>query len=341
MSAHTTDAPPIIDVWYGPCQRFGHAGLPQHYINILGNVRPAAPNGPPIHSLRWGLTDRPFTPLNLGPSAFRLARPGDFNIEIEAACLAPGEHTVHLAVNDDAGRETRIDARFMYIPVRQLPARRVVDWSAACRIDDLAQVVDGHWRLTPHGVRPTVMHYDRLILTGDMDWTDYRVDVPVTLHGVNPSPGIYRWPSFGPLLGVILRFAGHVDWHDMYPRRGWKPFGIIGGYRYLAQQEAWSYSMMAGDGSWPITDVARAAAEPMALDRTHIFALDVRSRPGTTSLYRMKIWPIDTAEPSAWQHEVEGAPGELAAGSIGLLAHHCDATFGNLRVQPGDPASHL
>lgn len=327
-------SPPIVDVWYGPRQRFGHLGVPQRYLNILGNVRPATPDGPPIHSLRWGLTDSAFTPLCLGPTAFRLAKAGDFNIEIEAANLTPGTHNVHLVVNDEAGQEARTSIKFVYEPARQLPPERTVDWSTAQRIDDLAQVVDGHWRLTPDGVRPTVPHYDRLIAIGDMAWTDYRVDVPITLHGVNPSPGINRWPSFGPLLGVVLRFAGHVDWHDMYPRRGWKPFGIIGGYNYLPPEQAWAYSIMAGDGNWPIKDLARAAAEPMEPDRPYVFALDVRARPNTNSHYRFKTWPADTPEPDQWHHEVDGAPEALTAGSVLLLAHHADATFGNVTIRP-------
>ena len=34
-----------IDVWYGKRQRFGHNGLPQQWINVLGRVR--GPGGEP------------------------------------------------------------------------------------------------------------------------------------------------------------------------------------------------------------------------------------------------------------------------------------------------------
>ncbi|MEZ5400265.1 MAG: hypothetical protein R2729_11400 [Bryobacteraceae bacterium] len=33
---------PRIEIWHGPRQRFGHLGLPQGWINVLGSVSPAA-----------------------------------------------------------------------------------------------------------------------------------------------------------------------------------------------------------------------------------------------------------------------------------------------------------
>ena len=39
----TTSGGPNIDVWYGPYQVFGQAGIPQRFINVMGNA--ADPDG--------------------------------------------------------------------------------------------------------------------------------------------------------------------------------------------------------------------------------------------------------------------------------------------------------
>lgn len=34
----SAESAPVIDVWYGTEQEFGHLGAPQEWVNILGNV---------------------------------------------------------------------------------------------------------------------------------------------------------------------------------------------------------------------------------------------------------------------------------------------------------------
>ena len=49
--------------------------------------------------------------------------------------------------------------------------------------------------------------------------------------------------------------------------------------------------------------------------------------------YRFKIWPVDTREPATWDWEVTQASRyALRWGGALLLAHHVDATFGNVVI---------
>ncbi|MFW6145699.1 MAG: hypothetical protein ACOC7R_00030 [Planctomycetota bacterium] len=65
-----------------------------------------------------------------------------------------------------------------------------------------------------------------------------------------------------------------------------------------------------------------------------LLKVEVRSQEGRPGLYRMKLWPDGQSEPSEWDLEAENHPGELDRGSVVLLAHHTDATFGNVLIRP-------
>ena len=83
----------IIDIWYGEeqpagenLQVFGQPGVPQRWVNILGNV-----SGPEeVASLTYSLNGGPELPLSVGPDQRRLDRTGDFNVEIDYADLLDG-----------------------------------------------------------------------------------------------------------------------------------------------------------------------------------------------------------------------------------------------------------
>ena len=63
---------PIIDVWYGTEQQFGQVGIPQQWVNILGNV--TDPDG--IDTLTYSLNGGSESALSIGPDTCRLADEG-------------------------------------------------------------------------------------------------------------------------------------------------------------------------------------------------------------------------------------------------------------------------
>lgn len=48
----------------------------------------------------------------------------------------------------------------------------------------------------------------------------------------------------------------------------------------------------------------------------------------------MKIWEDDAPEPAEWDLTTRGLDDELRSGSVLLLAHHVDVTFGNVEIVP-------
>ena len=70
--------PPVINVWYGLDQRFGHLGTPQTWINIMGNV---SDSSSAVIALNYSLNDGLAHQLVLGKDNLRLENTNDFNIE--------------------------------------------------------------------------------------------------------------------------------------------------------------------------------------------------------------------------------------------------------------------
>ena len=95
-------AGPSIAVWRGSPQTFGAVGVPQRWINVLGNVDD--PNG--VASLSYRLNGGQERTLSIGPSDDRLAHLGDFNIELHYGDLRPGLNDVEITAGDTAGNET-------------------------------------------------------------------------------------------------------------------------------------------------------------------------------------------------------------------------------------------
>jgi LmbE family N-acetylglucosaminyl deacetylase/regulation of enolase protein 1 (concanavalin A-like superfamily) len=90
---------PDIEVWGGDDQDFGAVGIPQTWINVMGNV--SDPEG--VASITASLNGGPAEQLGLGPDNWRLERSGDFNVELSQAELVPGENSVALRAVDAAG----------------------------------------------------------------------------------------------------------------------------------------------------------------------------------------------------------------------------------------------
>jgi hypothetical protein len=71
------------------------------WVNVLGNV--SDPDG--IASLSYRLNGGPARTLNIGPDNRRLAKPGDFNVDLDAMDLVSGANAVAITAVDGVGEQ--------------------------------------------------------------------------------------------------------------------------------------------------------------------------------------------------------------------------------------------
>jgi hypothetical protein len=342
-----------IDIWYGAEQNFG-PGRPQFWANILGNVQ--RPEG--VDSLRYALNGGPWNDLTVGPDDRRLAYPGDFTIELDFDDLQVGANTVTIEATYQSGSQvtSTVTANYDNGPL-PLEGERVIDWSSVESINDVALVVDGKWTLDQASstVRTAEPGYDRLIAIGDVGWEHYEVEVPVIIHDqANPD-----WPLIDPrtLVGMILRWEGHSN-NEYYlqvndnpreqPQEGWWPLGALVAYEQFGDSEP-TLSLSSNNlfrlYSYPTreSDAVEGVA-PLDFGTTYIFKAQVLPDPQDSGvdIYRFRVWPQGGTEPGDWEvagFENSGEdntydPGGLDTGSLVLLAHHSDVSFGNVSIRP-------
>jgi hypothetical protein len=70
---------------------------------------------------------------------------------------------------------------------------------------------------------------------------------------------------------------------------------------------------------------------------TFIWKLRVESIPGTGSLYSLKVWEAGQLEPTEWNLTKQRGLEDEANGSVLLVAHHVDLTFGDVTIVPVAP----
>lgn len=316
------DAPAII-VWYGSNQTFGPDGDPQKWVNIMGNVVSAVP----LSSLTYSLNGGPSKTLSLGQNGSRLVRNGDFNIELDYTDLLTGNNTVNIVATDTSAGVTPAQVIVNYQPSagNWTPQTYTINWSTATKVNDVAQVVDGNWVINAGNARPASLAdtgFDRLIALGDISWRDYTVTFPVTVHSLdlNKSPGV----------GMIVRWQGHFDnGAGLQPLVGWRRLGAMAWYRYDKTTLTEGLQLLGNGGNSIGTK-----GFTLTLGTTYIYKVNVSSvaGPSKPATYRFKVWPSGQAEPAAWDIEATGASGEPRNGSIVLVAHHADVSFGNVTI---------
>jgi|GEM_PF-938288 len=320
FSSFTQAANPVIDIWYGDPQPFGQIGNPQYWVNVLGNVSDA--DG--IQSLSYTLNGGPSQALSIGPDTRRLLEAGDFNIEIDFTNLVAGANTIAITAVDTLNNTTVRNVTLNYTAGMVWPFSYTADWSLATKISDIAQVVDGQWFIEPGGIRPSVMGYDRTFAIGDLFWSDYEITVPITIHNIDPNGFI--WPSVSPGLGWTNRWTGHTTLNQgEQPHAFWQPSG--GGTWYDAGANLLRLFGSTGGGLL-VEDPNRT----LTYDVTYVWKLRMETLPDGTSFYGMKVWPQGQTEPVNWDFSgTDGATGILNGSAI-FIAHHVDATFGNITV---------
>lgn len=315
-----------IQPWYGTEQPFGKPGEPQMQINLLGTV--ITPTG--TITLSYKLNNGPEQPLSVGPDQRRLAQTGDFNIDIPYSELATGINTIDITAKNQV-TTTSQTVLVNYYMGNQWPLTYTTNWETASTIQERAQIVDGRWVLSDGQVRPTVLDYDRMIAIGDVSWTGYEITVPVTIHAIDEAG--FAAPSNGPGVGLLLRWQGHFQKDDEQPEIGWQNFGSIGWYRWRKDDNDAIYAgqqLLAFGGR----EVDSNAANVPAFGVQYIMKMSVQPSTNGPSYYRYKAWRADEAEPAAWDLESFGRAGEPTTGSLLLVAHHVDASFGNVNVYP-------
>ncbi len=321
----TVPAAQTIEIWYGDSQHFGQHGNPQAWVNILGSVSEPAS----VAALTYSLNQGAPVHLTMGPDQLRLADPGDFNIELSTALLVSGVNKVVITATSTVSNSNPVtkNVDVIYEAGNTWPLPYTADWSSASTIQDVGQVVDGHWQLEGDTVRPLTFDYDRLIGMGDNSWHDYEATVPVTIRGIDKSG--FNTASNGAGIGLLVRWNGHFQLESEQPRIGWQRLGGLGWYRW-APNGTEGAQMLGYGGGW--IDVN--SDKVLDFNTPYYFKVSVQSIPEQPAYYRFKFWKQSELEPLTWDVEGPGFTGEPDGGSLLLVAHHVDASFGDVVVEP-------
>lgn len=324
---------PVITLSYGNEQTFGTPGHPQHWVNLLGNVTSPADllefeyslNGGPFYSVRpkYGTAND----LAIGPDGHRLARLGDFNLELDRHDLVAGPNTVLIRATDSSLTTTQQAVTVHYTPDTFWPEDYVIDWSAVSAVTDAVRVIDGQWSLTPAGLRVDLMDYDRVVTFGDLHWDDYELLVPITLHALDPNG--FNPISVSPGFGATFRWQGHFSGPadpDAYPNYYWWPAGA--GFWYDVGNGG-PLSLGTWAGNLGLVDNTGFA---VAYDTTYMFRMRVETQGAVGSRYRLKAWALGDPEPADWLLDGTETFIDQKYGSIIVVAHHVDITVGNVIV---------
>jgi hypothetical protein len=283
-----------------------------------------------IASLQYSLNGSAWRALSIGPDNRRLEAPGDFNIELNYAEVAQGFNEVRIRATDTLGK---VSEKLVTVDDRSgsvWPLPYTADWSSAANINDIAQVVDGHWTLGNGTVRPVVLGYDRLIAIGDVTWANYQVTGSITVHSIDPAG--YSPPSNGLGVAIALRWQGHVNWTNSQPNIGYWPLGTLAWYKW--RPDGSEYFTLEGNRS---NKVSRdTSGLRLILGSTYTFKVRVQTQPDGLHLYQFKVWLAAQPEPPNWLLQITN--GNLADdpthGSMLLIAHHVDAAFENISIEP-------
>jgi hypothetical protein len=187
--------------------------------------------------------------------------------------------------------------------------------------------VDGKWSVQNGVARPLELGYDRLLAIGDLTWPDYEVEVPITVHSLDPSG--FCDINFGAGVGVVFRWQGHYLTDDeqannRQPRTGWSDLGALGWYHWGHNGDCVpggpeALQFIGYTGRYSI-GAGYDSRKQLEFGVQYIFKLSVESSV-YPAYYRLKFWKASGPEPAAWNLEGEGVVGGPGAGSLLLVAH--------------------
>jgi hypothetical protein len=315
---------PDIDVWYGLEQSFGHLANSQVLITIPGTA--TSPAG--LNAVSYRLNGGSPRTVHLGPDGKRLAEPGDFIIELDRSTLPSGPNQVVITATDVNGGSTSESVVVDHTTGQIGPLPMSIDWSTVGNLLEVVEPMEGRWKVSGSEVAPTHPEYDRLLALGDVTWTDYEVTIPITLHEIDPNGTGYQSPSNGPALGFGLRWLGHSG--SGQPRIDWWPTGAFVWYR-MQQPNFNRFELVGNQGKYKDS----SPNTPVFLEgQTFVYKARVETGADGRSTYRFKVWNVTTSEPTDWLLDITTDPTDPAAGSVLLIAHEVDASFGTVTVTP-------
>jgi hypothetical protein len=318
-----------IDVWHGDQQQFGSPGEAQRWVNILGNV-----STPGLTALTYSLNGGPEQFLGVGPNMFRLEQPGDFNVEIDYRELnpSPADDVVTIRATYEDEQVFSRDVTIAYEGGQQWPREYSIDWATVTNLQDVVQVVDGHWSHDANGVRPASVGYDRLLVLGDRSWDSYEVELSFTTHDLSATtePGLFGAIWLG------MQWGGHTtDPLGGQPLGGYIPgatFMLNHGAIILRPSEFLPERIP--ENPQPQAGITLVEDQTYSvLIRNERVATDQDLSDGLDRTYSINVWLDGTPEPEGWaisQTMINQEP----FGSFYLNAHHVDVTFGNVEVRP-------
>jgi hypothetical protein len=316
-----------IKLWYGLEQEFGKLGNPQKQINILGNIDSNCDS----LTAYFILNDNPEKQfLSLGCDLHRLAETGDFNIEIERVDLTIGRNIIHLYVvwEDKILADEEIIVN--YTQNNQWPLPYSIKWNEVKNIQDVAQIVDGHWELAENGIRTKQVYYDRILAFGDSTWRNYEVETTVTFHGYSPlqkGPPIYNVVH----AAIASRWPGHAQ-DDLQPNRKWFPLGATSEFRLTSDYDSCRWRIF--DGEHFHVEQARDFYREINPEIAYKMKHRVEQIERNKSIYSVKLWKTNEPEPNEWDLQAIEIQEKRETGSVCIIAHNTDVTFGDITVIP-------
>lgn len=314
-----------IQVWYGQQQRFGHLGRAQRWINVLGRV--SEPDG--LSSATMRVNDGESRPLTIGSDTHRLADDGDFNAELAWEELRADKNRLQVKATWQDGTSKHSDVEIEVARETKWALPYYVDFRNVHNLQDVVQVVDGKWRLTPEGVRTSRPYYDRVLAMGDRSWENYEATIRFTLHGFAP-------PQAGPPtynvthVGVALRWRGHTK-DGRQPSRQWYPLGAQGEFLIKPDLSQCQWRVLPSQKQ---RTYARAV-QKIDLNQPLRIKAQVATISSGDTRYRFKLWAEGEPEPLAWGVEhIEKGDEDFPSGSLCLVPHNTDVTYHEIRVEP-------
>ncbi len=316
---------PVITFWYGENQKFNNIGRAQIWVDVHGNVQDLDA----ITSLTYTLNGGPAQPLSIGADGRRLHNDGDFIVQLPADSLPIGFNEIVVTAQDEFGNIGQNTVTLDYPGRNFWPEQYTTDWNSAQSVQDVVQVVDGEWALVPNGLTNVGNSgYDRLVALGDMTWGDYTATIPVVVHDWNPEG------NFCCGLGVIIRWQGHTNDPVVcaQPVCGWEPFGNHVWYQW---DEDGGHSSKFAATSQTLQDFTGFTLQ---LGVPYFIKVEVE-KIGNDNWYRKKVWAQADPEPTNWTVEVIRNSQALDTGSLLLIAHHLEVTYGEVQITRNDSVS--
>lgn len=330
---------PELTIWYGSPQPFGLPGVPQQWMDVLGNVSDVDND---VTVLEYKLNNGPYRMLNFGGNGSaadtrRLSEKGDFVIDLAVANLQNGNNIVTIRAKDSTNATVEKQVVVKYTAGQTWPIPSNVDWDSTGNLLDVAAVVDGKWGLQSNGeVRSLVTGYDRLLNIGDIGWTSYEAVVPVTVNSYSEIG--FQGNFYAPAVGVVMGWQGHTDTPIVcdQPKCGYTPLGMATWYEWDRPPAGQPPTGDARFKMWVSTanKIPDQSGLMLETGQTYFWKVQANRLDGANGTYRLKVWPIAGTEPADWLMEVAGTNGSQAEGSLLLVAHHVDVTFGDIKVRP-------